>query len=204
MLAQRRTPLRSPAHHGRYPPRYDPDMNLERTASGSLAALLLIAPLASAGDGTVPDRLDVPNYSVLAPGVAAAGQPPAAVIEKLKELGFRTVVNLRAATEPGVAEEKAAVESQGLRYVHVPVTAASFSLEDAKAVAQVLDDAEAAPVLLHCSTSNRVGGVWGVVQTLKGKTPEEAEAEARKAGLTSAAMVEAYRRVAAEVAREQP
>jgi uncharacterized protein (TIGR01244 family) len=179
-------------------------MNLERTASGSLAALLLIAPLASAGDGTVPDRLDVPNYSVLAPGVAAAGPPPAPLIEQLKELGFRTVVNLRAATEPGVAEEKAAVESQGLRYVHVPVTAASFSLEDAKAVAQVLDDAEAAPVLLHCSTSNRVGGVWGVVQTLKGKTPEEAEAEARKAGLTSAAMVEAYRRVAAEVAREQP
>ena len=59
-------------------------------------------------------------------------------------------------------------------------------------------DGAAAPVLLHCAASNRVGGVYGVVQVLEGKSLSEAEAAAREAGLRSEAMTEAMRRVAAE------
>ena len=68
------------------------------------------------------------------------------------------MIDLRSAIE-GLAEEKASVESQGLRYVSVPITAQSFSLADALKVKGVLDDPASGPVLLHCASSNRVGGV---------------------------------------------
>jgi uncharacterized protein (TIGR01244 family) len=168
-----------------------------------LAACVAVATgtaLEAAEPGRVPAETDIPNYRVIAPDLAAAGQPTPEALRKLKQQGFRTIVNLRAASEPGVAEEKEIVESQGLRYVHVPMTAATFSLDDAKAVARVLDDEAAGPILLHCSSSNRVGGVWAVILAMRGRSLEQAETEGRTAGLSSPGMVEAARRVAGEAA----
>lgn len=139
----------------------------------------------------------IANYKRLSPGLAAAGTPSAEAIAELKALGFKTVIDLRT-EEEGTAAEKAAVEGQGLRYVSVPITAASLSLDDVKAVSELLDDADAGPVLLHCAKSVRVGAVYGAVQALKGKSMAEAEAAGRAAGLTNGPMVEAMRRVAAE------
>ena len=95
-------------------------------------------------------------------------------------------------------EERQAVEAQGLRYVSVPITAATFGLADVEAVAKVVGAADAAPVLLHCSAANRVGAVWAVMQLQKGKNLEDAEAEGRQVGLASRDMVEAVKRVAGE------
>jgi len=142
------------------------------------------------------DRAAIPNYRLVQPGLATAGQPSAETLARLKELGFRTVVNLRTEKE-GAREEEAAVAASGLRYVWVPVAPDTFSAADVDAVAKVLEDPEAAPVLLHCSSANRVGGVWAVLEARKGRTPEEAEAAGRAVGLSSPAMVEALRRVLA-------
>ena len=139
----------------------------------------------------------ISDYRRVSPGLAAAGKPSAEAVSRLKDLGFKTVIDLRTEKE-GTAEEKAAVEGQGLRYVSVPVTAATLSLDDVKAVARLLDDPEAGPVLLHCAGSVRAGAVYGVVQALKGKSLAEAEAAGRAAGLTDGPMTEAMRRVAAE------
>jgi uncharacterized protein (TIGR01244 family) len=87
------------------------------------------------------------------------------------------------------------VEAQGLRYVSVPVSSATFELQDALAVGRVLDDADAAPVLLHCASSNRVGAVWAVLQARAGKSLEAALEAGRQAGLKSDAMIAAVRRV---------
>jgi len=162
------------------------------SAAGALwvAAAFAVAEAPETAEG-------IANYKRLSAGLAAAGTPSPEAVSKLRAMGFQTVIDLRAESE-GTAEEKAAVERQGLRYVSVPVTPASFSLDDAKAVAKLLDDPGAGPVLLHCASSNRVGGVYGVVQALQGKSLAEAEAAGREAGLTSDAMVEAMRRVAAE------
>lgn len=162
-------------------------------------ALLL---LGTAAWGQVPESVDssqIPNYRVLRPGLAVGGKPSAEALAKLKAQGFKTVIDLRAVSE-GTADEKQAVEAQGLRYVAVPITAATFSPADALAVAKVLDEAEAAPVLLHCATSNRVGAVWAVLQVRKGRDVTEAEAAGREAGLSSPAMIEAFKRVAEDLA----
>jgi uncharacterized protein (TIGR01244 family) len=147
----------------------------------------------------------IPNYQLLESCVAAAGQPSAETLGRLKDLGFETVINLRPVGEaPVVAEEKTIVEAQGLRYVSVPVTPATFSAEDVESVRKVLEDPGTGPVLLHCASANRVGAVWGILVRQRGRTLEEAEAEAAKAGLSSEAMKEAFRRIAAEAPSAKP
>ncbi len=168
----------------------------------ALASLVLLAasPLAA----QVPESVDpglIPNYVVVRPGLAAAGRPTPPALEQLKAQGFRTVIDLSTTGENGVAEEKAALERQGLRYVSVPVTAATFSAADVDAVQAVLDDADAGPILLHCASSNRVGAVWAVIQSRAGRPMEEAIAEGKRVGLRSASMIEAAQRLAGGAAR---
>ena len=157
----------------------------------------LVLGLAAAAMGNVPTWLpatDVPNYRLLRPGLAAAGRPAPEALPRLKEWGFQTVIDLRTPAE-GTAEEEAAVKALGLRYVVVPVSAASFSLKDVAAVRKVLDDPSAGPVLLHCASSNRVGAVWAMIESQRGKGLEDALAEGRRAGLKSGPMEDAVRRL---------
>jgi len=164
----------------------------------------LMAPLAILllpADGPVPASMpetEIASYHFVRPDLAIAGRPSAGTLARLKDLGFRTVIDLRPESE-GTADEKSAVESQGLRYVSVPFTPASFTLADAKAVASALEDPAAGPVLLHCASANRAGGLWMVLQTIAGKPIDEAEQEGRKVGLRSDAMAEAARRVAGQL-----
>ncbi|HEY7410446.1 MAG TPA: sulfur transferase domain-containing protein [Vicinamibacteria bacterium] len=159
--------------------------------------LMAVAAAAAVMAAEIPRDMDaaaVPNYRVVRKGVAAGGTPSAAALAGLTALGFRTVIDLRTAQE-GTAEEKAAATAAGLRYVGVPVTPATFRLEDVLEVAKVLDDPSALPVLVHCSSSNRVGAVWAVLRAREGADREQALREGEAAGLKSEAMREAVRRV---------
>ena len=157
------------------------------------AAFAVGAPLV-AGVPLAVDPAEIPNYQVIRPGLAFGGQPSPETLQRLGDMGFRTVVNLRTEQE-GAAQEGHVVRALGLDYVWVPVTSGTFSLEDVQAVERVLDDPEAAPVLLHCASSNRVAAVWAAIQTRDGRTLEEAEAAGRAAGLHSPSMWEAVLRV---------
>jgi uncharacterized protein (TIGR01244 family) len=163
------------------------------------AAALASSPAPTAAPASV-DAKDIPNYHVVRPGLATAGQPSEEALGKLKALGFKTVVNLRTPGEqPGGAEEET-VRAQGLRYVSVPIDTATFGAAEAAAVRAVLDDESDAPVLLHCTTANRAAAVWGVIEVQRGRAIDEVEAEAVKAGMTKAAVVKAFRRVAEQTA----
>jgi uncharacterized protein (TIGR01244 family) len=164
------------------------------------APVLLATALALAGTpsraGDLPSSVDpgqIPAYRVIQPNLATGGRPAPETVAKLKELGFKTVVDLRTEAE-GTAAERAAVEAQGLRYVSVPITAQTFSLSDVEAVERVLTDPASGPTLLHCASSNRVGAVWAVIQARKGKSLAEAEAAGRQAGMQPS-MQAAVRRV---------
>jgi uncharacterized protein (TIGR01244 family) len=151
-----------------------------------LAALIAICgATAPAHAGEVPATVEaslMPNYRLIEPGLATAGQPRPEALAKLKAMGFKTVINLRTEAE-GAAAERAVVEAQGLRYVSVPITPASFSLADVEAVERALADPTSGPVLLHCASSNRVGAVWAVIQSRKGRSLADAEAAGREAGM---------------------
>jgi uncharacterized protein (TIGR01244 family) len=158
--------------------------------------LAAVSALLAAAAG-IPETLkpeEALNYRRAGAVLATAGKPSVETLAKLKELGFRTAIDLRQPAE-GVEAARKAVEEQGLTFVSVPVSPETFTLEDAKKVAAILDDVKAAPVLLFCASSNRVGGVMAVVARMRGRSKEEALAEGKKAGLRSAAMGKAVLKV---------
>ena len=99
--------------------------------------------VASAAAAEPPEQAPgIVNYKRLDQRLAVGGTLSPEAMRNLKAMGFRTVVDLRTESE-GTAEEKAAVEGQGLRYVSVPVRPATLSLKDVEAVSRVLHDAAA-------------------------------------------------------------
>lgn len=75
----------------------------------------LFAGIAAAAAAQVPETVDpsaIPNYRVVKPGLATAAQPTPEGLRSLKEKGFKTVINLRTESEPGVKQEEAAVKEQ--------------------------------------------------------------------------------------------
>jgi len=164
-----------------------------------LAAALASSPAPTAAPVNV-DANDIPNYHLVRPGLATAGQPSDDALGKLKGLGFKTVINLRTPGEQKAGAEEEAVRAQGLRYVSIPVNSATFGPAEVSAVRAVLDDESAAPVLLHCTTANRAAAVWGLTEVQRGRALSEVEVEAASAGLSHAATLKGFHRVAEEIA----
>ncbi len=129
------------------------------------------------------------------------GQPDEAAFKRLaEEAGITTVVNLRQPQELERLDfdEPALVEELGLRYVNIPITPDAFSTEDVDRFAEVLAETKG-PVLLHCGSSNRAGGMWATyLARHRGFALEEAISRGRRAGLNRDPMIEAVRRVAEE------
>lgn len=139
---------------------------------------------------------EVMNYQRLENGLATANVITVAALPKLLEAGFKTIIDLRAPKESGVAAEAAAAERIGLRYVNIPVTPVTLSPESVRKVAEVLDQSANRPVLVHCTTGNRVGAVMELYrEAIHGVAHEAARNEARTIGLQAPEMIEAAERV---------
>ena len=130
------------------------------------------------------------------------GQPDAAAFERLAEdAGIQTIINLRRPQElESLAfDEPAVVEALGMHYVNIPFTPDGLSAEDVDRLAAVLAETKG-PVLLHCGSSNRAGGMWAAyLARHRGFDLDEAIRLGKTAGLRRDTMIEAVRRVAEEV-----
>ncbi len=128
------------------------------------------------------------------------GQPDEASLSRLaSEGGVRTVINIRHPGEMSRVgfDEREVVESLGMRYVTIPVSPDSFSSEDVQQFADVVNSTDD-PLLLHCASSNRVGGMWAAYLALhRGVDADEAIELGRSVGLRSESMISAARRVVA-------
>jgi uncharacterized protein (TIGR01244 family) len=168
-----------------------------RAALVAAAVAAFCAP--ASGSAAVPQDVepeDIPNYLRVRPDFATGGAPTAEGLERLREFGFAVVVDLREPSEETDAE-RARVEAAGLRYVSIPVAPETLSWADVDRVKAVIDDPARGPLLLHCASGNRVGGVWVLLEAAKGVPFERALHAGRAVGLRSETMVEAVRRVAA-------
>jgi len=124
-----------------------------------------------------------------------ADQPDAKGFEAAKQAGVVTVIDLRAPSERDW-DERAVVEELGLTYYNVPVTGDAFDPEAFERIEALVEQHHGEPILLHCSSSNRVGG-WLATHlvTRHGLSEEQALAVGRKAGITKdviASRVSAY------------
>jgi uncharacterized protein (TIGR01244 family) len=181
-------------------------LSLSLSIALPLAALGACSGGAADGPPKPPPALeDLKGYAVLEPGVAAAGQPDVATLEGLRSHGYRTVVNLRMASEdPSPIEEGTQVRATGVEYVHIPMAGGEFTVEQARALGAVLDAPSKHPVLVHCASGRRVHVLYALYRITQKSVPvEEAIAAGKPFGLQGP-LEERVRALAAEAAAEPP
>ena len=131
--------------------------------------------------------IDIPNAKMPIAGILVGGQPSVEQLEQAAQAGYRTIVNLRSPGEKGSWDEAAKAATLGLRYVAIPMAGADgLTAENAQALAEIVDDPQALPAMVHCASGNRVGGLFAMrAFHFDGKSAESALAVGREAGLTS-------------------
>jgi uncharacterized protein (TIGR01244 family) len=150
-----------------------------------ILCLTLTAPLAAQ---TKQDFPGVTNFSRVDATVACGGATEIAALEALKKDGFKTVINLRVATEPGanVEQNQAKANELGLNYVHIPFAAASPDPKVIDTFLATIANKANQPVFVHCASANRVGAVWLAKRVLQDKySIENATQEAKAIGLSN-------------------
>ena len=128
----------------------------------------------------------VVNYTRIDATVACAGATPADAMPALKQLGFTSVINFRAAEEEGanIEASKMAAEQAGLTYIHIPFRAPTAEI--AEEFLEVIADTSNQPVYIHCASANRVGAMWYIKRVKQdGWDTDRAMAEAETIGLRS-------------------
>lgn len=119
------------------------------------------------------------------PGLYTAGQPAPSDWAAIAAKGVRTVINLRPDSELEDRDVGAEVRAAGMAYHHIPVAGMDgITAENASRLSVLLDDAEG-PVLVHCSTANRVGGLLAIAAVQDGMNADAALAFGRTAGMKS-------------------
>ncbi len=117
-------------------------------------------------------------------GVFLASQPAEEDFKMAQAGGIKTVINLRKPSETDWNEQEF-IKELGLRYHNVPFqTPDELTDEVFDEVRDLLAQDENKPILLHCSSANRVGAVWLAHRVLDGGLSyEDALAEAKTVGL---------------------
>lgn len=134
---------------------------------------------------------EIPNLHMQG-GVLLSGQPSADDLRAAAELGVRTVLDVRTAGEVTDFDEPALVEELGMQYRNFGFRSPEALTDEVfDGVRALLADPEAAPILFHCGSANRVGAVWLAHRVLDdGVAVEAAVEEAHAVGLRSAALEE--------------
>ncbi len=132
------------------------------------------------------------------------GQPTEEALERYAaeaEGGGRAmVIDLRTheGKDAAAFDESATAAALGMDYLNLPMSSSTFSAADVDRFADALDSA-AGPVLVHCGSSNRVGGMWAAyLAREQGWNTEKAIEAGKAAGMRSESVEEAVRRVIGE------
>ena len=133
------------------------------------------------------------NERKITDGITVAGQPSAADIEKYREQGIRTIVNLRTTEEvqnasDDVRAEETLVEGAGMNYSWVPVSPQTLDDIAVQRFAQALASIDSQPAVVHCQGGGRAGIMTLLHLALDhGWSVQQALDEGHKLGIAPAA-----------------
>lgn len=149
-------------------------------------SLMMASPAVFAADIT-PFAYDIEsgifNYNRTSDRLATSGSIDQAAVDELSSKGFTTIIDIRTAIE-GTAGEKRAVEKAGMRYINIPVSGNGITDAHVKEFARYFE-ASKGPVLLHCGSGNRVGGLLTRYYLDQGVPEDIAYEMGRAAGMRS-------------------
>jgi uncharacterized protein (TIGR01244 family) len=151
-----------------------------------LVALVLAGP-AFAQKVTKQDIPGIRNFARVETTVACGGATTAEAMPELKKMGFKSIVNLRLASERGanVEEGAAAAEAAGLNYTHIPFNAREPDPGQVTKFLDVIMSNDASPAYIHCAGGPRAAMMWLVKRlVVDGWDTEKAVVEATDLGLT--------------------
>jgi len=104
----------------------------------------------------------------------------------LKRAGYASVINLRAAEEPGavIEAQATAAHAAGLQFVHLPFSVQSPDAAAVDAFLTAVTVSANVPALIHCRTGNRAAALWSIARVrVQGWAIERAMDEAVRLGL---------------------
>jgi uncharacterized protein (TIGR01244 family) len=129
---------------------------------------------------------NIPYSAQPYPNLITAGQPSKKNFVALSKKGIKTVINLRAYHEFSQFNEAKWVRSLGMKYIHIPIQDSNDLNEiNAKRLDDALNNLKT-PVLLHCGSSNRVGGLLAIRANLIKKIPiKQAIQFGQESGMTT-------------------
>jgi uncharacterized protein (TIGR01244 family) len=149
------------------------------------AGALLVAPL-QAQEVTKRNIEGVSTFAQLDTTIACGGATSPQAIPELGKMGFKSVINLRLASEDGaqVEQEGAAVRAAGMRYVHLPfnIQSPDPKLVDDFITAVTLPANQ--PAYVHCAAGGRAAAMWMIKRVVADHWDEQrALTEANALGL---------------------
>ena len=97
-----------------------------------------------------------PNFVTWRPGLASAGQPGAAWLQKVREARYDVVINLAPPQSHGsLANEGGLVGASGVVYVNIPVDFARPTAEDFRVFSEVVRAYQGRNIFVHCQINLR-------------------------------------------------
>lgn len=156
-----------------------------------VASLLLFYAGTAEGRDSVTEKSrvavkdDLPNFHEVHPFLFRSGEPTEAGLKKLKDMGIKTIIDLRAPSEQAFDEAKAA-KALDMNYVRLTMTSAPPTEKQVSLLLKTIDQARQKPengsVLVHCAHgSDRTGCMIGIFRVSQEDWSfEEAYKEMRK------------------------
>ena len=135
-----------------------------RAVAASFFAILLLSVAAAAKGASNPafPNVHIKNFGQMDERFYRGAEPKSLEdIEALKELGINTVIDLQAKPE---REERAWVESLGMRYVNIPMVERQYPRPEwVAAFMKTVDDPATGKFFVHCAGGRHRTGSMGAV-----------------------------------------
>ncbi|MGH9883591.1 MAG: fused DSP-PTPase phosphatase/NAD kinase-like protein [Pyrinomonadaceae bacterium] len=159
---------------------------MRRALAGFISVVVISLGLTRLGLGQDEPRYkELPNFHQVNSQLYRGGQPKPGGIQKLNQLGIKTVINLRDDDERALAEEQEA-RAAGLTYFNIPFkTWGGPQDEQVERVLALIISPANQPVFIHCRRgSDRTGTIMAIYRIEHdGWTSEQAKAEANRFGM---------------------
>lgn len=132
------------------------------------------------------------------------GFPTEQGLRELRARGVTRIISLKSVEDVRKAkgyDEEAVAKELGIELVVIPVSVKSFRAADVDRFRAAYESSDA-PVLIHCGSSNTVGGMWAAyLARVRGMPVGDAMAAGRAAGLNAPEMIRATEEVIAAPAK---
>jgi len=117
----------------------------------------------------------VRNFTKVDSTIACGGALSPEAFAALKRAGYKSIVNLRAASEQGanVEDEQKAAQEAGLNYIHLPFVSTTPDASKLDEFLKVAAMPENQPMMLHCASGGRASMFWAVKRVLVDGWPVE-------------------------------